>query len=389
MSQPTPQEVNDRLLVMALPVEIIHIILDYMVDSCVELVRFQGICRQWRLAGLSCPLWDAEMIREFSSERLRVSTYEFNPLAPSASPNEVSRWYVGQIHHVAELVRRDEIQMWSGVILHLLLIIASFCFGVNITSPLLANIGFICLYLYLFLLSLVFINTEMDVYFVIYNHCDYSLFYTQLFMNYGVFFTLLLIHNQLVLHYTSFPWEFILLPFIFIIVYYVGIIFRLMYTHPLLSPKFLFSRDYFDQLMIPDPDGTLCLDPPVHATVDVSPTLSLFYLFLLTTYVFTIIFQLGFILYFVFAENTAIPALEFSYAPYLVKIFPLPLESIGEALLAFFRITMSLSLFLSGFATNTFNTLRFLFLSLLIFCYGCCFIILSFSISNGLTKIKP
>jgi hypothetical protein len=384
----TPQEMNDRLLVMALPVEIIHIILDFMVEYCQELVRFHGICRRWRLAGLSCPLWDSATICEFSSNYLRVSTFQINPLDLNASPKEVSKWYLGQIHHSAELVRRDEIQMGSGVLLHLFLLIAAFCFDVKITSHVWANIGFFSLYLYLLLLTAVFMDTNMDVYFFIYNHCNYSLFFTQLFMNYGAFLTLLLIHNQLVLHFASFHWGFILFPFTFVIIYYICTIFRLMYTHPLLSPKFLFSRAYLDQLLAENELGIMTLDPPIHITLDISPKISLIYLFLLITFVLTIIFQLSFILYVVFSDNPAIPALEFSYPPYWVKIFPLPLESIGTTLIAFFRITILVSMFLSCFATKTFNIMHFHFLSWLIFCYGCCFIILSFSISNGLTKVK-
>jgi hypothetical protein len=384
----TPQEMNDKLLVMTLPDEIVHIILDYLVDYFADLVLFQGICRQWRLAGLSCPLWRVETIQYFtSSQHVRVSNCQRIPLDLSASPMEVSGWYLGQIHHSAELVRRDEVQMWSGVLLHLFLFIAAVCIDVKLTSPLRVHIFFISLYLFLGVLSLVLIDTKIDIYFAAYNHSHYSFFFTQLFMNFGVFLTLFLIHNELLLHYTSFPWELIVIPLIFVFTYYLCIILTLLSTHPLYSPKIVFSKRSLDNLFFFDEsDATdiLILDPPAHPIMHVSPLLALAYLICLTIFAFAIIIQICFILYVAFFQNAA---LEFSYPPYWVKIFPLPLESIGVTLIALFRITILVSMFLSCFATSTLNILHFLFLSLMIFCFGCGCVIFSFSISDGLRKI--
>jgi hypothetical protein len=376
-----------RSKAMDLPIEIIHIIIDYALVSWGDLVRFQCICSRWREAGLSCQLWNVDSFRYYSYDCQRISAYAPNPLDITSPPTQISEWFLAQINETNECVRRDWVQMHAGAILYILLITGAIAFDEKGCDYTRETIGYVSLYLSLLVLSYVCVDTKWDIYFFIHNHLSYSFQLSQLFVNLGIFLTLVLLHAHR-LYDANFSWTFILAPLTIVLVYYLAVIAFLAYKHPLCSLRYLFSESFIDQLMTPDPRGVLLLVPSAHPEIRLTPMFSLFYLWFIVSLVFVVAALLLFIHYFVFSSNEAWPDLEFVYPPYTIKLFPLPLQSIASALMAFLRLLLLLSFMFSFFARQSFNHMQFLLLSIGIILYGSLAIIVSFSLSNGIVDPK-
>lgn len=203
---PSKSSKNSQISIKLLPQELLRIILEYLFYNSKDLLRFGGVCQEWRNIMIVSPLWlRLTPENEFFSISLQKKQQSSSSEIFHLFRIKIIDWNIRQ-NEIKQQEKNALLELSSSRATDLFLFITGLCFGINWKDPFIIHIiGFISGYFFL-------ISNGISVYLNKKGVIDIN---SEVISSGIYLLSLLLAQLKSMIFHSSLPWIYVILPIYF------------------------------------------------------------------------------------------------------------------------------------------------------------------------------